>query len=405
MSKIIDVQGVVLRFYTYDGVVKALEGVNLYLQQGETLGVVGETGCGKTMTGLSILYLIPPPGRIEGGKVMFHNGNKTLDLLSQKDATLRSIRGKDISMIFQEPSSALNPVFTVGDQIAEVILLHRKKEICERVLAQIEREELEEKERRRKKIEEEIKDEETRKRELEKVERQKRKNWKRETEKNIYKRMLKNPNALTLKVLSKIPIIRRYGRLKKETRKEVVHILRELEMADPERVADMYPHELSGGMQQRIVISIALACNPTVLIADEPTTSLDMTVQAQLLDLIRRLKKKFGSSIMYITHDLGVIAELCDRVAVMYAGNVCETAEVKELFRNPLHPYTKALLESIPRPGKPFKSISGVVPSLVNPPSGCRFHPRCSFAMVACTEEIPEMKEVEKEHFIACHLY
>jgi peptide/nickel transport system ATP-binding protein len=405
MSKVIDIQGVVLRFYTYEGVVRALEGVNLYLKQGETLGIVGETGCGKTMTGLSILSLVPPPGRIEGGKVIFHKGNKTLDLLSQNDATLRSIRGKDISMIFQEPSSALNPVFNIGNQIAEVILLHRKKEMCERVLAQIEKEELEEKERRRKKIEEKMENGETRKRELENVERRGNKNWKREMEKKIYKKMLKDPNALSLRVLSRIPIIGRYGRLKKETRKEVVHVLRELEMADPERIVDMYPHELSGGMQQRIVISIALACNPTVLIADEPTTSLDMTVQAQLLDLIRRLKTRFGSSIMYITHDLGVIAELCDRVAVMYAGSVCETAEVKELFSNPLHPYTKALLESIPTPGKEFKSISGTVPSLVNPPSGCRFHPRCSLAKVACTEKNPEMKEVEKEHFIACYLY
>lgn len=375
MSKLIEVQDVVLRFYTYEGVVKALEGVNLCLKKGETLGVVGETGCGKTMTGLSILSLIPPPGRIEAGKVMLQKGDKTLDLLSQDDATLRSIRGRDISMIFQEPSSALDPVYTAGDQIAEALLLHRKKELCERVLAQIE------KERKRKK------------------------NWKRELEKRIYQEMLKNPNALTLKVFSKIPIVGRHGRLKEEIRKEVVNILREMEMADPERVVDMYPHELSGGMQQRIVISIALACNPTVLIADEPTTSLDVTVQAQILDLIRRLKKKYESSILYITHDMGVIAELCDRVAVMYAGSICEIAEVKELFRNPLHPYTKALLESIPRPGKEFHSISGMVPNLVNPPTGCRFHPRCPFAKVICTEERPKMKEVKKEHFATCHLY
>jgi len=373
MSKLIEVQDVVLRFYTYEGVVKALEGVNLYLKKGETLGVVGETGCGKTMTGLSILSLIPPPGRIEGGKVLFQTGDKTLDLLSQDDATLRNVRGKDISMIFQEPSSALDPVYTVGDQIAEALLLHRKKELCERVLAQIERE--------------------------------RGKKGKRELEKKVYKKMLKNPDALSLKVFSKIPIIGRYRRLKKEVRKEVVNILREMEMADPERVVDMYPHELSGGMQQRIVIGIALACNPTVLIADEPTTSLDVTVQAQILDLIRRLKKKFGSSVVYITHDMGVIAELCDRVAVMYAGSICEIAEVKELFRNPLHPYTKALLESIPRPGKEFRSISGMVPNLVNPPLGCRFHPRCLFAKLICTEERPKMKEVNKEHFVACHLY
>jgi len=400
MSKLLEVQDLVLRFYTYAGVVKALEGVNLYLKKEETLGIVGETGCGKTMTGLSILSLVPPPGKIEGGKVIFENGNHLIELLSQKDAILRDIRGKDISIIFQEPAAALNPVYTVGDQIAEVLLLHRRRELCEGVLSQIEKEELEEKERKRKKIEKEIKDEETRKRELEKLERQKR-----GMEKKIYRTMLKSPNALSLKFFKRIPIIGRYRRLKRETRKEVVRILRELEIGDPERVVHMYPHELSGGMQQRIVIGIALACNPKVLIADEPTTSLDVTVQAQILDLIRRLKKKFGSSIMYITHDMGVIAELCDRVAVMYAGSVCEAAEVKELFKNPMHPYTKALLESIPRPGQAFKSISGTVPGLIDPPPGCRFHPRCPFAMAECAEAMPKMNEVKKEHFVACYLY
>ena len=383
MSKLLELQDVVLRFYTYEGVVKALEKSTLFLKKGETLGVVGETGCGKTMTGLSVLSLIPPPGRIEGGKVLFQDGEKVIDLLSQKDATLRSIRGRHISMIFQEPGAALNPVYTVGDQIAEVLLLHRKKELSEKVLAQIEKEEIEGKKRKLQKM----------------------RKWKRGIEKKIYGKMLKNPNALTLRIYSKIPIIGRFGRLKKETKKEVVHILREMEIADPVRVASMYPHELSGGMQQRIVIGIALACNPIVLIADEPTTSLDVTVQAQILELIRRLKSKFGSSIMYITHDMGVIAELCDRVAVMYAGSVCEIAEVKELFKDPMHPYTKGLLESIPRPGKEFKSISGMVPSLVDPPTGCRFHPRCLFAKVICTGERPKMKEVKKDHFIACYLY
>jgi peptide/nickel transport system ATP-binding protein len=378
MSKLLEVQDLVLRFYTYAGVVKALEGVNLYLKKEETLGIVGETGCGKTMTGLSILSLVPPPGKIEGGKVMFQNGDKPIELLSQKDAILRDIRGKDISIIFQEPASALNPVYTVGDQIAEVLLLHRRRELCEGVLSQIEKEELKEKERKRKK---------------------------RGMEKKIYRTMLERPNALSLKFFKRIPIIGRYRRLKRETRKEVVKILRELEIGDPERVVDMYPHELSGGMQQRIVIGIALACNPTVLIADEPTTSLDMTVQAQILDLIRRLKEKSGSSIIYITHDMGVVAELCDRVAVMYAGSVCEVAEVKELFKNPMHPYTKALLESIPRPGQAFKSISGTVPGLIDPPPGCRFHPRCPFAKVECTEAMPKMNEVKKEHFVACYLY
>ena len=367
MGKLVQVQDLVLRFYTYEGVVKALEGVNLYLNEGETLGVVGETGCGKTMTGLSILVITPSPGKIEGGRIILKNEDgKHLDLLDQDERVLRSIRGKDISMIFQEPGAALNPVYTAGDQIAEALLHHRRGELLERVIAQIEKDGL---------------------------------------EKKIYKKMLENPNSFTIKVLSKIPIIGRYKRLKKEVRKEVVEILKEMEMPDPERFVDMYPHELSGGMQQRVVIAMALACNPTLLIADEPTTSLDVTVQAQILDLIRRLKSRFGSSVLYITHDMGVIAELCERVVVMYAGNACEIAEVKELFKHPFHPYARALLESIPRPGEEFKSIRGMVPNLVNPPSGCRFHPRCSFAKVICTEEMPKMKEMKKEHHVACHLY
>lgn len=367
MSKLVEVQDLVLRFYTYEGVVKALEGVNLHIKEGETLGVVGETGCGKTMTGLSILDITPKPGKIEAGKILFKTRHgKNIDLLDQKDRILRIIRGKHISMIFQEPGAALNPVYTVENQIGEVLLHHARKELLERTLAQIKKDGM---------------------------------------EKNIYKKMLENPNSRTLKVFVKIPIIGRCKRLKKEVRKEVVNILKEMEIGDPERVAKMYPHELSGGMQQRVVIAMALACNPRLLIADEPTTSLDVTVQAQILDLIRRLKKRFGSSVLYITHDMGVIAELCDRVAVMYAGNVCEIAEVKELFKNPIHPYSKALLGSIPRPGEEFKSIRGMVPNLVNPPPGCRFHTRCSFAMPICEKETPKIEEVKKDHFVACHLY
>jgi len=367
MSYVVDVEDLVLRFYTYEGVVKALEGVDLKVKERETLGVVGETGCGKTMTGLSILVITPPPGKIEEGKVLYQTkSGKDVNLLSLNERLLRHIRGKYISMIFQEPGAALNPIYTVEHQIAEVLLLHRKKELLERVIAQIEKDGI---------------------------------------EKKIYKKMLENPHSLTTKILPKIPIVGRQKRLKKEVKKEVVSILKEMEIGDPERVAEMHPHELSGGMQQRVVIAMALACNPRLLIADEPTTSLDVTVQAQILDLIRRLKEKFGSSVLYITHDMGVIAELSDRVAVMYAGNVCEIAEVKELFKSPFHPYTKALLESIPRPGEEFKSIRGMVPNLIEPPKGCRFHPRCPFAMDACTKEIPKIKEVKKEHFVACYLY
>jgi len=367
MSKnLLTIEDLILRFYTYEGIVEALDKVNLKIKDGETLGVVGETGCGKTVTGLSTLVLVPPPGKIEGGHILFDKKGKTVDLLSQDEAFLRDIRGEDISMVFQDPRSALNPVYTVREQISEVFLHHRRREFIEQVL----------------------------KRPLTGFERK------------IYEKMLENPESFTLKVISKIPIINRYKRkLKDEISSEVIRVLKEMQISDPERVVDMYPHELSGGMAQRVVIAIALACNPKLLIADEPTTNLDVTIQLQILNLIRELKRKFGSTIEYITHDLGVVAEMCDRVAVMYAGNIVEIADVTELFKNPLHPYTKALLESIPRPGKEFKSIEGTVPSLINPPKGCRFHERCPYAMEICTKEKPVLKEITKKHFIQCHLY
>ena len=369
-----------MRFYTYEGVVKALEGVKLHMIEGETLGLVGETGCGKTMTALSILNLIPPPGKIESGKIFFKGKEKTIDLLEQKESFIRRIRGKDISIIFQEPGSALNPVYTVEEQISEVFLLHRGEELTMAAIEAIE------------------KDAESTRGGL--------KRFIYGIQRKIYKKMLKKPRSLSLRFLSKIPIVKRYKRrLRKEAKKESINILRQMEIPDPERVADMYPHELSGGMQQRVVIAMALACNPTLLIADEPTTSLDVTVQAQILNLIKKLKETFKSSIIYITHDLGVVAETCDRVAVMYAGNVVEVADVVEIFKNPLHPYTIGLMESIPRPGKDFKSIKGTVPSLINPPLGCRFNPRCPKAMEKCSKVKPEMKEVKKKHFVSCHLY
>lgn len=381
MSKLIEIQDLVLRFYTYEGVVKALEGVNLFVKKGETLGLVGETGCGKTMTGLSIFSLIPAPGQIEGGKILFKGEDGTKELLSSDERTLMSIRGKNISMIFQEPSSALNPVYTVENQIAEVFLHHRRGELVKSALEGLERD---------------IQDGDT----------GSLKGFIYGLERKIYNRMSEKPNSLSLKLLSKIPIVNMYQRrLMGEVRKEVVKILREMEIGDPERVADMYPHELSGGMQQRVVIAMALACNPMLLAADEPTTSLDVTIQAQILSLIKRLKKEYGSSILYITHDMGVIAEICDRVAVMYAGTICEIADVREIFKDPLHPYAKALLESIPRPGKEFKSIIGTVPNLIDPPSGCRFHPRCPNAMEICSKAKPKTMEIKKDHFVACHLY
>jgi len=380
MSKLVEIKDLVLRFYTYEGTVKALEGINLFVKENETLGIVGETGCGKTMTGLSILNLIPSPGKIEGGKVNFKTRDGTVNLLSLDDSTMRKVRGKEVSMVFQEPRSALNPVYNVYEQVSEVFLQHRKKELIQSALDQLEKD-------------------------IQNVEAGSLKGRIYRWEKTIFNKMLRNPNSFSLKLLSKIPIANWYmRRLKNEVRKAVVTILRQMEIPDPERVADMYPHELSGGMQQRVVIAIGLACNPILLVADEPTTSLDVTVQARILNLIRRLKDRSKSSILYITHDMGVIAEMCDRVAVMYAGSICEVGDVIEIFKNPLHPYTKALLESIPRPGTEFKSIEGTVPNLVEPPSGCRFHPRCPMAMEICRKVRPPILEVKKDHFVSCHL-
>lgn len=378
---LLNIEDLLLRFYTYEGIVEALDNVQLNLKEGETLGVVGETGCGKSVTGLSTLVLVPPPGKIEGGKVFFAMKDKKIDLLKKDEAFLRSIRGKDISMIFQDPRSALNPVFTVEDQISEVFTHHRIKELSGNVLEELEKD-------------------------LQNKKTGPLKRFICKLEKSIFTQMQKNPKSYTLKILSRIPIVNGYKRkLRKEIRRKVVEAIRETEIPDPERVAGMYPHELSGGMAQRVVIAMALACNPTILIADEPTTNLDVTVQAQILQLIRRLRSKFGSSIQYITHDMGIIAEMCDRVAVMYGGVVCEISDVMEIFKNPLHPYTKALLESIPRPGKEFKSIKGIVPSLINPPAGCRFHDRCQNTMESCEKMKPKMIEVKKGHFVQCHLY
>lgn len=382
MSKIVDMQDVVLRFYTYEGVVKALEGVDLHVNKGETLGLVGETGCGKTMTGLSIFNLIPSPGKIEGGKVLFKGKDgEAKDLLRLREKQLIQVRGEDISMIFQEPSSALNPVYTVNDQVSEAFLAHRKKGLIKDVINGLEEG-------------------------IRKAGKDSLKGRIFSVEESIYKKMLKNPDSLTLRVISKIPIINRYKRrLEREVKKKVISLLRELGMSDPERVVDMYPYELSGGMQQRVVIAMALACNPLLLVADEPTTSLDVTIQARILDLMRRLKNRFNASVLYITHDLGVIAEMCDRVAVMYAGNVVEVADVHEIFKRPLHPYTQGLMEAIPRPGEEYSTIRGTVPNLVDPPLGCRFHPRCPYAMDICTMVKPELIEIKKDHSISCHLY
>jgi len=366
-NSLVEVKNLVVRFYTYAGIVEALDGVNLKVKPGEILGLVGETGCGKSVTSFSILQLVPPPGAIEEGEIYFNKDGKVIDVRGLHKEAIRQMRGKEIAMIFQEPRAYLNPVYTVETQIGEVLLTHRGKDLLERAMQTL-----------------------------------KKTGRKASFENRVYKMMLIKPKSITTRIMSRFCSKKA---LKAEILKEVVNLLRSVGIADPERVAKMYPFELSGGMAQRAVIAMALSCQPVMLIADEPTTNLDVTVQAQILNLIKELRENYKSSILYITHDLGVIAELCDRVAVMYAGNVVETANVYELFDSPLHPYTKALLESIPRPGVEFKSIPGIVPSLINPPKGCRFHDRCEFEMDVCRKVKPEFIEVKKDHFVACHLY
>lgn len=357
-------------------------------REGKILGLVGETGCGKSVTALSILRLIRPPGRIEKGKIIFRmkdrldESKQGMNLLDQDENFMQKIRGNEISMIFQEPSAALNPVYSISNQISESFLLHRQKELCQKAL---------------KRIEEDIKKETFfLKKAILRMER------------GIYLKMIENPSSFFLKFLSFIPGVRRYNRrLLEEAKIESIEILRILGISHPEEVVMRYPHELSGGMQQRVVIAMALACNPTLLIADEPTSNLDVTIQAQILDLVRKLRQEFGSSILFITHDLGVVAEMCERVIVMYAGQIAEVAPVRSLFKRPLHPYTQGLLKSVPRPGRKdrLQSIKGSVPNLISPPSGCRFHPRCPSVMTRCSGRKPSLKEIEKNRLVACYLY
>ncbi len=377
VEDILEITGLRLNFYTYEGVVEALDGVDLNLKKSETLGLVGETGCGKSVTGLSALAIFLPPGKVEGGRIILKTEQKPIDLLSKSEKFMSKIRGNVVSMIFQDPRSALNPVYTAGEQIIEVLKHHRKRELIQKVLDNVNSD----------------------------IDNGKG-GFLSKYYGNVFQSILKDPNSITLKILSRIPVLRRYKKLlDKEAKKEAIDTLRLMRIPDPERVADMYPHQLSGGMAQRVVIGIALACNPQILVADEPTTNLDVTVQLQILQLIKELKEKFTSSVIYVTHDMGVVAELCDRVAVMYAGNVVETGDVLDIFEKPLHPYTQGLLKSIPRYGAPFKSIKGTVPSLIDPPKGCRFHNRCDHAMDICTKEKPRTVEADKEHFVQCFLY
>lgn len=320
-GSILTVDGLQTHFFTEEGVVRAVDGVTLSVRPGEMLGLVGESGCGKTVTALSILRLVPdPPGRIVGGTISFEGR----DLVRLPEEEIRKIRGCAISMIFQEPMTSLNPVFTVGEQVAEGIRQHQKVS-------------------------------------------------------------------------------------RREAWDQAVEVLKRVKISDPARRAREYPHQLSGGMRQRVMIAIALALSPKLLIADEPTTALDVTIQAQILELLLGLQEEMKMAVMLITHDLGVIAETADRVVVMYAGRVVEEASVKELFDNPLHPYTQGLMESLPRleTGKArrrLRAIPGLVPNLLQLPTGCKFAPRCPKVVEQCWPTEPELREIRPGHLARCIL-
>jgi len=316
---VLEVKDLKTYFFTKAGVVKAVDGASFTLNRGETLGVVGESGCGKSITCLSILRLVPQPaGRIVGGQVLFNN----VDLLAKSDQEMRQVRGKDISMILQDPMLSLNPVFTIGNQVGEPIRLHQKLD--------------------------------------------RRSIW-----------------------------------------QKVIEMLSRVKIPSPEIRAREYPHQMSGGMRQRIVGAMMLSCQPQLLIADEPTTALDVTIQAQFLKLFKEIQQQSNLSMIVVTHDFGIVAKVCDRVVVMYAGKVVENAPIRELFNHPRHPYTIALMESLPKMDKTQKrlySIEGQPPDLRNIPPGCSFLPRCSRPLEICREKIPETREIQEGHTISCWL-
>ncbi|MRG27617.1 ABC transporter ATP-binding protein [Laceyella tengchongensis] len=320
MSKILEVKDLHVSFKTYKGEVKAVRGVDFHLNKGETIAIVGESGCGKSVTSQTIMRLIPnPPGVIKQGEIIFEG----TDLTKASEKQMEKIRGSEISMIFQDPMTSLNPTLTIGTQIMEGLIKHQKLD-------------------------------------------------------------------------------------KKTAREKAIEMLRLVGIPSPESRLDQYPHQFSGGMRQRAMIAIALACQPKVLIADEPTTALDVTIQAQIIDLMKALQEKTGTSIILITHDLGVVADIADRVVVMYAGKVVESGKLEEIFYQPKHPYTWGLLGSMPRldlsRDQELLPIMGTPPNLLDPPKGCPFAARCQHAMSICTQEMPELDEVSSTHQVACWL-
>ncbi len=322
-NKLIEIENLKTYFYTDAGLVKAVDDVSFDIMKGETLGVVGESGCGKSVTAMSVMQLIPdPPGKIAGGRILYHCDTSVIDLVSLDKRAIRKYRGNHIGMIFQEPMTSLNPVYTVGNQIMEVVTLHLGKD------------------------------------------------W-------------KDARNLAIDILDKVGI------------------------PSPDVRIDEYPHQLSGGMKQRVMIAMSLVCNPSLLIADEPTTALDVTIQAQILDLLRNLQDEFGMSIMMITHDLGVVAETAHRVVVMYAGKVVERGLCLEVFGNPKHPYTIGLFNSIPKlddSQNALQPIRGTVPNPLEFPQGCKFHPRCSMCFEKCRTHEPPLTVLNDERAIRCWL-
>ncbi|TKJ20855.1 MAG: peptide ABC transporter ATP-binding protein [Promethearchaeota archaeon Loki_b32] len=378
-KKLLEVKNLKTYFYTEEGIVKAVDGVSFDIYEDEVLGLVGETGCGKSVTALSILRLVRAPGKIIDGEITF----KGRQLLELNETEMRERRGKDITMIFQDPLNSLNPVFNVGKQVSEVFMLHQKTELKQELDNRL----LERKKKieERKNLEKSLKDEETSSRLS-------------EEEKSNIKAKIKELK----KEVSHIT------RLNDITLEWTEKIITEVGIPDAKGILKRYPYELSGGMRQRVMIAMGLSCNPALLIADEPTTALDVTIQAQILDLMKDLKNRFKTSIFIITHDLGIIAELCDRVAVMYSGNIVEYATAERLFKNPRHPYTKGLIGAIPsieKKDQKLQTIRGMVPNLIYPPSGCRFHPRCDNRLEICDKVKPPLNEIAERYFVACHLF
>ncbi len=364
-GEILLVKNLQVNFQTFAGQVKALDGVNLSVRRGEVLGLVGESGSGKSVTALSIEGLLPPNAEVVGGEI-FLDGK---DLLTEKQGEIRMARLREMAMVFQDPLTYLNPVLTVGSQIIEILETDRRVFTPVVVAARLEA--------------------------LEKAAQGGSLTEEESREKNKLE-ALPSHEALSR------------GEFKRLSKAYAVAILGTVRLPEPERMFKTYPFELSGGMRQRAMIAMALVRRPALLIADEITTALDVTVQAQILKLLTELKTKIDASILLITHDLAVVAEVCDRVAVMYAGNIVEVAEVGELFKNPLHPYTQGLLAAIPRPDAvkgELSTIKGSVPNLIYPPSGCRFHPRCPSAFEKCPLSKPPLVEARPGHYVECFLY